>query len=195
MNSTHPMLVLPLGTSRLVLRDFRASDFDAVFAYAGDPELTRFMFYEPRDAADTRRYLQRMLGTQAEVPRMTWEVAVERAEDGRVIGACDLTMENPRDADLGFVLARDVWKQGYATEIARALIDAGFEQLRLQRIFGICDIHNGASARVLEKAGMKREATVYGFRKAKGRTWDMHHYEITREEWRKKKRKGVGGSE
>jgi RimJ/RimL family protein N-acetyltransferase len=71
MNRT---LSLPLQTMRLTLRDFHASDFDAVFAYASDPEVTHFMFYGPRDQAETQAYLQRMLQSQTEVPRRTWEL-------------------------------------------------------------------------------------------------------------------------
>src|SRR5215468_6729581 len=108
-------LSLPIHTPRLILRDLRASDFDAVFAYASDPEVTRFMFYGPRDQAETHDYLQGMLQSQTEVPRLTWEVAVVRIADGRLIGACDLTLEDVLAADLGYILAREAWGQGYAT--------------------------------------------------------------------------------
>src|SRR5262249_27881307 len=120
-------LPLPIHTPRLTLRDFRAFDFDPVFAYASDPEVTRFMFYGPRDQAETRDYLQGVLQSQSETPRLTWEVAVVSTADGCLIGACDLTMEDAHAADLGYILARDAWGQGYATEIARTLLRAGFE--------------------------------------------------------------------
>ncbi len=179
----HYILSLPIHTLRLTLRDFRASDFDTVFAYASDPEVTRFMFYGPRDTADTHDYLQRMLQSQTETPRLTWEFAVVRIEDGRLIGACDLTIEDVLEADLGYILAREAWGQGYATEIARTLLRTGFEQLGLQRIFAICDIHHLASVRVLEKAGLRRETTLYGYKEAKGRSWDMYRYAMTYNEW------------
>jgi len=172
-----------MHTPRMTLRDFRASDFDGVFAYASDPEVTRFMFYGPRDKADTQAYLQRMLQSQTEVPRRTWEVAVVRTGDGHLIGACDLTMEDALTADLGYILARDAWGQGYATELARTLLRAGFEQLGRQRIFAICDMRHLASVRVLEKAGLRRETTLYRYKEAKGRSWDMYRYALTYHEW------------
>jgi len=178
-------LSLPIHTGRLTLRDFRASDFDRVFAYASDSEVTRFMFYGPRDQAETHDYLQGMLQSQTEVPRLTWEVAVIRRADGRLIGACDLTLEDVLAADLGYILAREAWGQGYATEIACTLLRAGFAQLGLQRIFAICDVHHLASARVLEKAGLQRETTLYGYKEAKGRSWDMYRYALTYHEWRR----------
>jgi [ribosomal protein S5]-alanine N-acetyltransferase len=180
MNRT---LSLPIHTPRLTLRDFCASDFDAVFAYASDPEVTRFMFYGPRDQEDTHDYLQRMLQSQTKTPRLTWELAVVRIGDGRLIGACDLTMEHALEADLVYILARDAWGYGYATEIAVTLLCVGFEQLGLQRIFALCEINHLASTRVLEKAGLRRETTLYGYKEAKGRSWDMYRYAITCNEW------------
>ena len=175
-----------MHTPRLTLRDFRVSDFDAVFAYASDPEVTRFMFYGPRNKAETHDYLQRMLQSQTETPRLTWEVAVVRTADGQLIGAGDLTLADALAADLGYILARAAWGQGYATEIARTLLRAGFTQLGLQGIFALCDIHHLASVRVLEKAGLQRETTLYGYKEAKGRWWNMYCYALTYHAWLKR---------
>lgn len=166
-----------------MLRDFVATDFDAVHAYASDPEVTRFMFFGPRDEADTHDYLRRMLASQAATPRMIWELAVLRRVDGRLIGACDLTMEDSVESDLGYILAKDVWRQGYATEVARTLVRAGFEQLGVGRIFATCDVDNVGSMRILEKAGLRREALLEKHKEAKGRWWDSYLYAITRAEW------------
>lgn len=176
-------LALPLQTAHLTLRDFVASDLHAVYAYASDPEVTRYIFYEPRDEADTRDYIQRMLDSQVERPRLIWELAMVRRADNRLIGACDLTLENGDEADLGYILARDVWGQGYATEATREMVRAGFEQLNLERIFATCEVNNSASARVLEKAGLRRTAILANYKEAKGRWWDMYLYAITSSEW------------
>ena len=171
-------LRLPLRTERLVLRDFRADDLDAVLAYSGDPEVVRFMFYGPRDAAGARAYLDAMLASQAERPRRVFELAVE--QDGAVVGACDLTLEGEREADLGYILGRSAWGRGLATEITRALVRAGFEQLGLERIFAVCAVGHAASARVLVKAGLRHEATLRRFKRARGRDWDVERYAVTR---------------
>ena len=124
-------LHLPIRTERLLLRDFVAADLNAIHAYSSDPEVTRFMFFGPRSETDSRHYLQRMLESQAQKPRLTWELAIVRCSDDRLIGACDLTLEDEHEGDLGYIFARDVWGQGYATEVARAMVAAGFEQLGL----------------------------------------------------------------
>jgi RimJ/RimL family protein N-acetyltransferase len=177
------MMSLPITTERLILRDFRDSDFKSILAYASDPEVTRLMFYGPRDEADTRSYLNRMLETQSEKPRMVWELGVEHAASQLLIGGCDLTLQNEREADLGYILARHAWGLGYATEIVRALLHAGFTQLKLERIFAICEVSHRASIRVLEKSGLRRELALYAYQEAKGHYWDMYRYAVTRAEW------------
>jgi len=103
--------------------------------------------------------------------------------DERVVGACDLTFEQPYEADLGFIFAREVWGRGYATEIARALVQAGFEQLGVPRIVATCDVANHASARVLEHAGLRREARLDNHKFAKNVWWTSFLYALRREEW------------
>jgi RimJ/RimL family protein N-acetyltransferase len=176
-------LALPIHTSRLILRDFQPDDLDRVHAYASDPDVTRFMFFDPRTLEETHRYLDRMLASQREVPRMTWELAIVQRADRRLVGACDLTLEEPTLGDLGFILSKEVWRLGYATEATSALVQAGFEQLQLQQIFATCDVANRRSARVLEKAGLGRRATLYRHKFARNRWWTSFRYEITRDEW------------
>jgi [ribosomal protein S5]-alanine N-acetyltransferase len=176
-----PSIILPVRTPRLTLRDFTPGDFDAIHAYASDLDVTRFMFHGPRTPADTQDYLDRMLASQREEPRLTWELAVVVTQVNRLVGACDLTCENEHEGDLGFIFARNVWGAGYATEAARAMVRAGFEELGLTRIFSTCDIGNGASAHVLEKAGLTRVTTLHRHRYALGKWWTSYLYELRRD--------------
>ena len=77
----------------------------------------------------------------------------------------------------------DAWGLGYATEGACALVRAGFDQLGVARIFATCDVANRASARVLEKAGLRREATLNRHKHAKDRWWTSFLYAVRRAEW------------
>ncbi|MHB8574730.1 MAG: GNAT family N-acetyltransferase [Dehalococcoidia bacterium] len=177
-------LMLPIETDRLLLRDFVESDFGAIHAYASDAEVVRFKFWGPRTPADTRDYLDQMLATQRHQSRMTYEVAVVRCADGRLIGACDINLQRERQADIGYVFAKDVWGQGYGTECATALIAAGFTQLNLHRIYATCDPRNTGSFRVMEKAGMRREGILRDSVWAKDRWWDVLYCSILEDEWR-----------
>jgi ribosomal-protein-alanine N-acetyltransferase len=138
------------------------------------------MFHGVRTEADTRSYLERMSASQNDEPRLIWELAVVVTSVNRLIGACDLTCENATDGDLGFIFSKDVWGMGYGSEAARAMVRAGFEQLGLSRIFSTCDVANAASARVLEKVGLQRVATLDRHQYALGKWWTSHLYEIRR---------------
>ena len=176
-------LIVPIRTARLSLREFVASDFQAVHAYSSDPRVTRYLFFGPRDEDSTADYLEGLLASQRERPRTRFELAVEEISSGKVIGACDLSFIERNVVDLGYMLGIDSWGQGYATEIALALIDAAFFDLRAERVISTVDINNSASIRVLEKIGMRWEAVFRKHRRAKNRWWDCHLFIMPREVW------------
>jgi len=176
-------LSVPLRTPRLNLREFVASDFDAVLAYSSDARVTRYLFFGPRDADSTAEYLEELLQSQRETPRTRFELAVEEIATGRLIGACDLSLLERNVADLGYMLELAAWGKGYATEIATSLLEAAFLQLRADRVISTVDVNNGASIRVLEKAGMRWEAIYRKHRRAKNRWWDCHLFVMPREVW------------
>ena len=71
----------------------------------------------------------------------------------------DLRIEGHR-ADFGYVLGRDYWGQGYATEALQAVVEYALSQDSIVRVWAVCDVENTASARVMEKAGLKREGIL-----------------------------------
>jgi RimJ/RimL family protein N-acetyltransferase len=176
-------LTVPVRTARLTLREFVASDFDAVHAYSSDPRVTRYLFFGPRDADSTAGYLEELLASQRQLPRTRFELAVEESASGKLIGACDLSLVESNAVDLGYMLDAGQWGNGYATEIALALVDAAFFDLRVQRVISTVDVNNAASIRVLEKIGMRWEAVYRKHRRAKNRWWDCHLFTLPREVW------------
>ena len=176
-------LALPIETARLTLRDFVQSDFDAIYAYSSDPKVTKYLFFGPRDSDSTADYLEGLLASQVESPRLRFELAVQETASGRVIGACDLSYIEGNVVDLGYMLGLADWGKGYATEIALALIDAAFSDLRAERVISTVDVNNRASIHVLEKVGMRWEAVFRKHRRAKNRWWDCHLFILPREVW------------
>jgi len=172
-----------MRTARLTLREFVRADLDAVFSYSSDPRVTRYLFFGPRDPDGTALYLDELLASQRERRRTRFELAVEDSATGQVIGACDLSYIERNVVDLGYMLRADVWGRGLATEIALALIDAAFNDLRAHRVISTVDVNNAASIRVLEKIGMRWEAVFRKHRRAKNRWWDCHLFVLPREVW------------
>ncbi len=98
-------------------------------------------------------------------------------------GRISVSDERHREGFIGYILNRDFWGQGYATELAQALIAFGFEKLGLHRIYATCDIENKASAHVMEKIGMQREGRLREHR-LQGKNWrDQYVYAILDREW------------
>jgi RimJ/RimL family protein N-acetyltransferase len=143
-------------TPRLYLRAFRRADHAAVHAYASDPLVCRYMDWGPNTIEDTTAFLDAVLYRKA---RGEFPLAIVERADRELIGAVELrvTSTSSRRGEMGYVLARARWGQGYATEAAAAVLAFGFERLGLHKVSATCDPENVASARVLEKVGLTRE--------------------------------------
>jgi RimJ/RimL family protein N-acetyltransferase len=86
-------------------------------------------------------------------------------------------------ADMGYELDPNYWGYGYATEAATAVLNFGFSQLRVHRVWANAIAENKASRRVLEKIGMQLEGTLRENEWMKGRWWDTVLYGILEQEW------------
>ena len=173
-----------LRTPRLLLRRLCMEDAGDIFAYASDPPITRFVFWEPhRTLDDTRQYLQRTLRGYADGNPPAW--GIQHLGDGAIIGSCAFHEVSAMHArgEIGYALARKYWGQGLITEAVRAMIDYGFNTLGLNRIEARCDIENAASARVMEKSGMKFEGVLRQNIILHSRPRDARIHAILREEW------------
>jgi len=167
-------------TGRLVLRDLEEADCRAVHRYASDPEVIRYMDWGPNTEEETKKFVQRASEGQREQPRKNYELAIILKEDGQLIGGCSIHVSdsNNREGWIGYCLSRHFWRQGYATETAKALLRFGFDQLGLHRIFSLCDPENLASAHVLEKVGMEQEGRFRERKFRKGKWHDELSYAI-----------------
>ena len=154
-----------LKTERLRLRKAKLADAEAIFRqYAQDPEVTRYVSWRAHaDLEETREYVRMCL--------LAWDVGkafhwvIERNEDRQVLGMM-IARAAEEKWELGYVLARVYWGQGYMTEALKALIAWGLKQKEIYRIWAVCDVDNLASARVMEKVGMAREGVL--------RRWSVH---------------------
>ena len=176
-------LLLPIATPRLTLREFVPDDLEALCALVCDRRVTRYMFHVPGGKCRAESYLRGVIGYQHERPRAVWELAIAERVEGALLGACNLTLLAPGEADLGYMLRRDAWGRGLGTETAQALIEAGFGQLGLARIISTVDVRNAASIRVLQKSGLRWEATYRKLRKIRGEWRDCHLFTLAREIW------------
>lgn len=173
-----------LVSKRLVLREYEEADFEATHAFAADPEVVRYMEWGPNGEEESRNFIRRVLDQQQEEPRVHYVLAVA-LKDGELIGNCSLSVSDreSREAVLGYTYNRRFWGMGYASEAAAVVVDFGFRQLALHRIYAKCVIQNRGSARVMEKLGMKREGLFREHRLVRGEWKDYFYYAILEQEW------------
>lgn len=143
-------------TARLRLRKPVLADAETIFhRYASDPEVTRYLSWPThRDVIDTQAFLAWSDADWEQWPAGSYLVFSQ--EDGRLLGGTGLSFQSPTVAITGYVLARDAWGLGYATESLQAMVELA-QRLGVLRLKAICHADHRASAHVLEKCGFQRE--------------------------------------
>jgi len=168
-------------TQRLILRDYRPDDWEAVHIYGSVPEFSQYELWGPNSIDDSKNFVNAMVVQAADQGRYKFDCAVCLGTDGRLIGGCGIRREaqQSRVANLGWAINPDYQCQGYATEAARELIRFGFEDLGLTLIYATCDARNVASARVMAKLGLEKVGLLKGNILQKGHLRDTLRFEIT----------------
>lgn len=146
------MNVPQLETDRLLLREFRESDFREYAVMCADPEVMRYLGGKTLNRMEAWRHMAFLIGH--------WELrgygpwAVEEKKTRKFIGR--LGFLNPEDwpgFEIGWTLARNTWGKGYATEAARRALQFGFKELDKDHIISLIHPDNAASIRVAERLG------------------------------------------
>ncbi len=146
-------------SERLLYRELLPSDADALFRLDSNPDVMRYVGIPPLTHLDqTREMIASIRQQYLDHGIGRWGVIVK--ETGEFIGWAGLKyiaeLNGCKDNyDLGYRFVPEHWGQGYATEAARAFIDFGFQEMKLDRISAYLDVENAASQRVLEKCGMQ----------------------------------------
>lgn len=146
-----------IKTERLLLRPLDLSDLKSVHEYASDKENAKYMYHFHSNIEETTEFLSSVTKEwRKDVPSF-YEFAIEL--DGILIGSSSVYLNDNRDSgDLGWILNKKYWHNGYATEAALALKDFAIVTLQIKRLTARCDYRNTASARVMEKIGLKLES-------------------------------------
>lgn len=152
---------LPLLTPRLKLRPVESGDADDLFAIFSDAQTLRYWSSPPWTALDQAHAM--IAADQAALSAgEALRLALERLDDGRVIGVCslfNLSGQNRR-AEIGYALTRGAWGQGWMDEALRALVAQAFGPWGLHRLEADIDPRNTASARSLQRLGFQEEGRL-----------------------------------
>lgn len=174
-----------LETDRLVLRELRIEDAPAIAERAGDRRVARYLLAVPTPypVALARRWIATRIAWWRAGRGLTLAIA-RRDAPGALIGSASLRRHaRDRRAELGYWLGADAWGHGFATEAAAALVELGFAELGLERVYAQVIAGNAASCRVLEKLGMVYEGVRRSHVRKGRRLHDLLLFGQLRDEW------------
>jgi RimJ/RimL family protein N-acetyltransferase len=159
----------------------RADDHAALHAMRSREDVTRWLYYGPPTEEQTRAWIE---GVLARPPETGTVFVVELRESGELVGHLTMSIDpEHRQGEIGFIFHPAHQGRGYATEASRALVAHVFEHYDLHRIYGRLEPRNEASARVLEKLGMRREAHLIENEWVKGEWQSEVVYALLAREW------------
>jgi RimJ/RimL family protein N-acetyltransferase len=174
----------PLETERLVLRPYNDGDLENLHAVYSQPEVARWLYYGPSTLEESRAKLARKIAG-GELTEENGLCAAVQLRDGTYVGDAVLfygSVEH-KTVEVGFAFDPRHQGKGYATETARALLDWAFSR-GFHRVVGRLEARNAASARVLEKLGMRREGLLVENEWVKNEWQSELVYAMLEREWR-----------
>jgi RimJ/RimL family protein N-acetyltransferase len=171
-------------SERLMYRKFDENDFSVVFEWHGDKDNMGYRRDGVKTDAETQEYLNWIIDeSNVDECKNFWFAAV-RKEDNILIGE-GLIKDVPKKPEIGWLVGKNYWQNGYGTEIGNALLKYSFEVLGLHRVIAACHVENHASYKLMERIGMRREA-YFVKERLYGSEWcDRYQYAILHEEWTK----------
>lgn len=168
-----------LSTERLLLRQMTSQDDTDLFALRSDTNIMRFI---PRPLArsvnDSSQLIQSLTDAIRNNESITWAITLKN--DSNVIGTIGfvrMAKEHYR-AEIGYLLSADYQGQGLMQEALTAVVDYGFQTIKLHSIEAIVNSQNTASANVLVRAGFKKEAHFKENQFYGGQFHDSIHYSL-----------------
>ena len=151
-------MYMEIKTERLLLRPMNISNLEIVHEYASDKENTKYLRFGPNESIEeTMTFLSGITKEWQKDNPDFYEFAITL--DGKQIGAvCVYLDEKHESGELGWILNKKYWRNGYATEAALVLKDHVVRNLKVKKLVAHCDARNTASARVMEKIGLRLES-------------------------------------
>jgi ribosomal-protein-alanine N-acetyltransferase len=154
------MTEIELLTQRIRLRPIEVSDLDSIHQLHSLPETDEFNALGiPNTIEETRSIIEPWIADNKLSEIKNYTFAIEDKSNGEFMGLFGFKIGNEKynRGEVWFKIHSDHWNKGFASESLKAVIDFGFDTLKLHRIEAGCAVANMGSIKVLEKAGMIRE--------------------------------------
>jgi RimJ/RimL family protein N-acetyltransferase len=168
-----------LRTKRLLLRPVQASDAEDLFGLGSDEEFAYFYLAAPG-------YPQSVEILREHIAKTSWDErpSFAVALGGMVVGEAYLNINHfDLVGEIGYAISREKWGKGLGLEAAQAVLNYGFEDFKLAKIFAVIDPRNVRSMRVLLKLRMKQEGILGSHVIRRGERTDQMYFGLLRKDW------------
>ena len=176
---------MTLSSPRLTLILVTWDDLDDIHRLHSVPEVDEFNTLGiPESIEVTREVMRPAIEAENETPRGKYAWKIVLRETGEFIGLAGMSLscDRFRLGEMYYKLYPDFWGRGYATEVCKTLIRAGFDKFNLHRVEAGVATENIRSVRVLEKSGMTREGLLRKILPIRGTWVDNYHYAIVEDD-------------
>lgn len=179
--------MITIKTDRLILRRFSSNDWMDLYEYLSQEQVVKYEPYGILTDKDCKK-------EAAERSRNDDFIAVCLRDSNKLIGNIYFAQQEPKafgNWEIGYVFNPKYYGNGYATESCRAVMDYGFNNLKVRRVVAMCNPENKSSWRLLERLKMRREGylinNIYFKKNEKGEPiWiDTYEYAVLVDEWEK----------
>jgi RimJ/RimL family protein N-acetyltransferase len=148
-----------LTTARCRPRPFRESDLPAFARYRSDPQTARYQGWDcPFTRSDAERLYRSIHSTPFGAAGGWYQIALAGLDDERLLGDLALHFINENQVEVGFTIAPEHRRKGYAQDALSALLDRVFLDWKARRAVAICDARNRPAAGLLTRLGFRQEA-------------------------------------
>ncbi|MEQ9764027.1 GNAT family N-acetyltransferase [Streptococcus jiangjianxini] len=154
------MSIKTIETKRLVLRPFMLEDVPAMFEHwAGRQDNVTHVTWQAHDNQEVTR---KIISSWIKEERAGYHLSIVKKSHQTLIRNIAIVdhKEDTQTAEIGYILGKDFWNEGFMTEALKAVIASLFEKTAINRIQAVFDTENPASGKVMTKAGMSYEGTL-----------------------------------
>lgn len=151
-----------IETPRLIIRDFTLEDIQSLYTILSDKEVMHFSLNGPYSFEKTERFVKDCMNAYSKLGYAQYAVVLK--ESNELMGYCGFfiqIIDEQRESELAYRLAKKFWQTGFGSEAAKACRDYGFKTLKLKRLIACIEPKNIASIRVAEKVGMHLEKNIH----------------------------------
>ncbi len=174
-----------ITTKRLILRPLEENDISTILELMKDKAISDVTLNIPYPYTENDARFWMNMARKGMENNNQYIFGIEDAATNKFIGGIDVAIEPKFDrAEIGYWIGKSYWNKGFCSEALAAIINFGFEELNLNKIFGVHIFENPASGKVMQKCGMQKEGELIEHIKKGDNYYSYVQYGITKNLWK-----------